>query len=457
MFAIFGICGLLFFILARPQEYFLVLQKLPLLYVFVAAAAGGFLLDVRLRLLELRGTPILKLVLLFMGWTTLCNAVMAGQHLVQSSIELAILFVLFATIAHGVQRLRTLRIVTGTLLMTCLGLAALGVHQGMQERTCIILDEEHGGEGTPDGRSCEMAEDCFGDDAEPGVEYRCEKGGLFDTFSIEDRVRYRGELQDPNELGLTICIGGFSMLIAFANQRRRKGTILVAALGSGLVFWCVLATQSRGGIVVFALIGAVYFARRFGVAGLIAGAAMAAPVLAVAGRSGDKADQSTQLRYEAWASGLQMWKHSPVFGVGQRQFIDHHYMTAHNSYVLSLAELGLVGMVLFISMLVLTVKTLIIGVRELERVPGAKPAQAWALGILASFIGMMFSINTLSFCWHSVLWIFLGLGGAWVSVVRTHKPDFEVKLTFRDVAIIVAMCAAYALVVLPIYLRSKGE
>ena len=103
MFAIFGICGLLFFILARPQEYFLVLQKLPLLYVFVAAAAGGFLLDVRLRLLELRGTPILKLVLLFMGWTTLCNAVMAGQHLVQSSIELAILFVLFATIVGAGQ------------------------------------------------------------------------------------------------------------------------------------------------------------------------------------------------------------------------------------------------------------------------------------------------------------------------------------------------------------------
>ena len=223
------------------------------------------------------------------------------------------------------------------------------------------------------------------------------------------------------------------------------------------MFWCVLATQSRGGIVVFALIGAVYFARRFGVAGLIAGAAMAAPVLAVAGRSGDKADQSTQLRYEAWASGLQMWKQSPVFGVGQRQFIEHHYMTAHNSYVLSLAELGLIGMVLFISMLVLTVKTLVIGVRELDRVPGAKPAQAWALGLLASFVGMMFSINTLSFCWHSVLWIFLGLGGAWVSVVRTHKPDFEVKLTVRDVAFIALGCAAYALVVLPLYLRSKGE
>ncbi|MBK9032570.1 MAG: O-antigen ligase family protein [Myxococcales bacterium] len=457
MFSIFGICGLLFFILARPQEYFVVLQKLPMLYLFVGAAAGGYLLDVKLRLLELRATPILKLVAVFLLWTTLSNVLMAGPQLTHNSIELAILFVLFATIAHGVQRLRTLRVVAATLMLTCLGLSAVGVHQGLQDRTCIILDEEHGGEGTPDGRPCELAEDCFGDDAEPGSEYRCEKGGLFDTFSIEDRVRYRGELQDPNELGLTICIGGFSLLIAFANQRRRLGTIAIAILGSGLVFWCVLATQSRGGIVVFALIGAVYFARRFGVAGLIAGAAMAAPVLAVAGRSGDKADQSTQLRYEAWSAGLQMWKQSPVFGVGQRQFVEHHFMTAHNSYVLSLAELGIVGMVLFISMLVLTVKTLVLGIRQLEHVPGARPAQAWALALLASFVGMMFSINTLSFCWHSVLWIFLGLGGAWVSVVRTHKPDFEVKLTFRDFAFITVACVSYALVILPIYLRSKGE
>lgn len=457
MFSIFGICGLVFFILARPQEYFTVLQKLPMLYIFVAAAAGGFALDVRLRLLELRGTPILKLALVFLGWTTLCNAMVASNQLMHNSIELAILFVVFATIAHAVQRLRTLRVVAATLMITCVGLSALGVHQGLQDRTCIALDEEHGGEGTPDGRPCEMADDCFGDDAEPGVEYRCEKGGLLDTFSIEDRVRYRGELQDPNELGLTICIGGFSLLVAFANQRRRWGTIVVAVGGSLLVFWCVLATQSRGAIIVFALIGAVYFARRFGVAGLIAGAALAAPVLAVAGRSGEKADQSTQLRYEAWASGLNMWKHSPIFGVGQRQFIEHHYLTAHNSYVLSLAEVGLPGMVLFISMLVLTVKTLVVGVRELDRVPGARPAQAWALGILASFVGMMFSIHTLSFCWHSVLWIFLGLGGAWVSVVRTHKPDFEVKLTLRDFAIITAGCLAYAVVVLPLYLRSKGE
>lgn len=456
MFSIFGICGLLFFILARPQEYFTALQKLPMLYLFVAAAAGGYALDVKLRLLELRATPMLRWVLAFIGWTLLCNVMKAGPAFQHNLIELIILFILFATIGHAVQRLRTLRVVAATLMITCLGLTVVGIHQGMQERSCIVTDEEHPGEGEPDGRPCEMADDCYGDDAEPGSEYRCEKSGLFDTFTIEDRVRYRGELQDPNELGMAICIGGFSLLIAFANQRRRLGTIAIAAIGSVLVFWCVLSTQSRGGIIVFALVGGVYFARRFGIAGLLAAAAFAAPVLAVAGRSGDKADASTQLRYEAWGAGLQMWKASPIFGVGQRQFAEHHSLTAHNSYVLSLAELGFPGMVLFICLLVLAVKTFVIGIRQLDRIPEARPAQAWALALLASFAGMLFSINTLSFCWHSVMWIFLGLSAAWVSVVRTHKPDFEVTLALRDIMIVAVACAAYAVVVLPLYLRSKG-
>lgn len=457
MFAIFGICGLIFFILARPQEYFEILQKLPLLYIFCAGAIGGFVLDIKLRRLEPRQTPILRLVIVFMLWTTVCNLVNAREQLVKLTIELGILFVLFATIAHGVQRLRTLRVVAATLLITCMGLVVVTVDQGLQDRSCILSVGEHGGEGVPDGRFCELADDCYGYDAEPGAEYRCEKAGMFGTFSVEDRVRYRGELQDPNELGLAVCIGGFAMLIAFANQRRRVGTIAMAVVGSGLVLWCVLLTQSRGAVLVFALVGSVYFVKRFGMAGVVAAAAFALPLAMLGGRSGDKADQSTQLRYEAWAAGVQMWKHSPIFGVGQRQFGEHHFMAAHNSYVLSLAELGIVGMVLFVAMMVLTLKTLVKGVLVLEDIPEARPAQVWALALISSFAGMLFSINTLSFCYHSVLWIFLGLGGAWVSMVKTHKPDFEVKLTLRDVAIITACCLAYAIVILPLYLRSKGE
>lgn len=457
MFAIIGICGLIFFILARPQEYFEILQRLPLLYLFCAGAIGGFVLDIKLRRLEPRPTPILRLVIAFFLWALVCNIVNARAQLVKLIIESAILFVMFSTIAHGVQRIRTLRAVAATLLLTCMGFVLVTIDQGLSDRSCILSVGEHGGEGVPDGRFCEVPDDCYGYDAEPGAEYRCEKQGPFGTFSVEDRVRYRGELQDPNELGLTVCIGGFALIIGFANQRRRISTIAMAVVGSFLVLWCVQLTQSRGAILVFALVGSVYFVRRFGIGGVIAGAAFALPLTMVGGRSGESADQSTQLRYEAWSAGLKMWKHSPLFGVGQRQFGEHHFLAAHNSYVLSLAELGLPGMVLFISMLVLTVKTFIRGVMILEGVPGSRPAQVWGMALLSSFCGMLFSINTLSFCYHSVLWIFLGLGGAWVSVVRTHKPDFEIKLTRRDYTIITACCLAYALVLLPIYLKSKGE
>lgn len=457
MFGIFGICGLLVFILARPQEYIEVLQRLPMLYLFCAGAVGGFVLDVKLRRLEPRPVPILRWVILFMLWATICNVVKAGPILVKNTIELGILFILFATIAHGVQSLRALRAVAGTVMMVCLFLTVVCIHQGLQERSCIVTDPEHPGEGIPDGRPCEMANGCYGHDAEPGFEYRCEKAGLFGTYSIEDRVRYRGELHDPNELGMTVCIGAFSFLVAFANQRRRALTIVLAALGGAAVMYCVILTQSRGAILVFALVGSVYAVRRFGIAGIVAGGMAALPLIALGGRSGDKADASTQLRYEAWSSGIQMFKRSPIFGVGQRQFGEHHFMTAHNSYVLALAELGFIGLVLFITLLYLSVKTLIRGVIELEHVPGARPAQAWAMALLASFAGMLFSINTLSFCYHSVLWIFLGLAAAWVSVVRHHKPDFDVRITGRDFAYIVAGCAAFAFVILPVFVRLKGE
>lgn len=456
MFAVFGICGLLVFMLARPQEYVEVLTRLPMLYLFCAGAVGGIAIDIKLRRLEPHPVPIMPWVIAFLVWAVICVAVKASAQLVPNVIEVGILFVLFSTISHGVQRFRTFRILTATVMVVCVFLTVVCIHQGLQDRSCIMTDPEHPGEGVPDGRECVMSDACYGEDAEPGAEYRCEKAGLFGTYSIEDRVRYRGELHDPNELGMTICIGALSFMIAFANQRRRAGTIALAVLGGLMVLYCVVLTQSRGAIVVFAIVCGVYVARRYGIAGMIAGAAAAAPVLALGGRSGSKADASTQLRYEAWSAGLEMFKRSPIFGVGKRQFGEHHFMTAHNSYVLAFAEMGFPGLVLFICLLFLTLKTLIRGVIDLNHVSGARPAQVWAMSLIASFCGMMFSINTLSFCYHTVLWVFLGLGGAWVSVVRHHKPDFDVRITLREFFFIVVGCAAFVAVVLPVFLRLKG-
>ena len=457
MFAIPGICALVVFILARPQEFLEILQRVPLLYVFSAAAVVGFLVDLRLRRLQPVAAPSLKWVLLFLGWATVCNvAKVPSAELMTHTIELAILFVIYATLAHGVQGWRAFHVVAGTVMGTCLFLSAVCAHQGLQPRGCVAVDDTRPGEGRADDRPCETAEACYGQGAEPGAEYVCERIGMFGTFTVEDRVRYRGELHDPNELALTVIFGATALLVAFGLRKRTTGWVTFAVVGVLLVGFCVIETASRGGMVGLLIVGAVYFVRRYGIRGLIAGAVAGAPLILLGGRSGANAATSTEQRYEAWDAGLQMFRHNPIFGVGHRMFTDHHYLTAHNSYVLTLAELGFVGQVLFVALMAINGKMLWAGIHELEGVPGAEVARIWALALFAAFCGIAFQIFTLSFAYHSVLWIFFGMCGAWASAVRHHKPDFEVRLTVRDLGLIVIGCAVFSFLILPLFLRYKG-
>jgi hypothetical protein len=463
VFAIPGICALIVFILCRPQEFIELLAKIPMLYLFAGAAVAGFALDLKLRRLQPIAAPTLPWVIALVAWTLICNAVKVPDKFTGLAIELAILFVLYGTIAHGVQRFRSFQVVAATLLAACMFLSFVAFHQGFQDHECLMVNDLNPGEGVTDGRECvgpHNPDACYGPGAEPGAEYRCEKVGLFGTYTIEDRVRYRGEVNDPNELALTICIGGLAFLIAFVQRRRSPAAVVFGVLAGVMVVWTVLLTQSRGGLVVALAVPGVYFVKRYGFAGLLAAAAAAIPVLAMSGGGGrdeSAAAVSTELRYEAWAEGIAMWKESPLFGVGQRQFGEHHFMTAHNSYVLALAEIGFVGLCLFVIVLYLSIKGLWIALKRLEHVEGAQVARVWGMALLAGLFGMMFQIGTLSFAWHSVLWVFLGLSAAWVGAVRHHMPDLEVKITIRDIVVVVSACALYVLIVLPLFLKWKGK
>lgn len=457
LFALPGIALLIIFILARPQEFLPLLQRVPFLHVFTVLAVVGYVIDLRLRRLQPIATNTLPWVICLLVWAVISTAINAPEQLVARILEMAILFALYGTIAHGVQRFRTFQFVAGVLTVTCVFIAAVCFHQGLSPRECIGGEEQEGAiEGGPDGRPCELSEQCRGPDAEPGFEYRCEHVGLFGTYSVEDRVRYRGELHDPNEVALTICAGGMAMLIAFGLRRRRALTLVPTVLGVALVLATVWLTQSRGGLVAAMLVPGIYVVRRWGLRALIPAGLVAAPVLMLGGRSGEAADLSTSMRYDAWATGLDMWHHSPIYGVGARMFSEHHFLTAHNSYVLMLAELGIVGLFLFVAILYLCVKTLVVGLRELALVPGTDAAQVWGMALLAAMAGIIFQINTLSFSYHSVLWLFFGLCGAWYSAVRHHRPQLEIKLTPRDLVVVGGASLAYSTVVLPIYLKAKG-
>jgi hypothetical protein len=457
VFALPGIGLLIIFILARPQEFWPLLQKVPFLHLGAALAVIGYIVDIRLHRLQPVAVNTLPWVLGFFGWCLVSIAINLPEALPRTGLELAILVALYGTIAHGVQRFRTMQFVMGVLATTCVFIAAVCFHQGFAPKQCVGGEAVVGGvEGKPDGRACSDSLQCLGPDAEPGLVYRCERVGLFDTYTIGNRVRYVGELHDPNEVALTIAAAGIALLIAFALRKKRAGGQLAMVLGVMLLLATVWLTRSRGGLVAAMLVPGVYVFRRFGLRAVIPLVLAAVALLVLGGRSDASASVSTHLRYEAWSAGLDMLKQNPFFGVGPRMFTDYHYLTAHNTYVLTLAELGVVGMFLFVALLYLCFKTLYVGMKELARIPGTAAPQVWGMALMAGLAGIAFQINTLSMAYHSFVWLFFGLVGAWYSAVRHHRPALKIGLTLRDLLAVAVIVVGYAFVALPLFLRYKG-
>jgi hypothetical protein len=457
LFALPGIAFLIIFILARPQEFIPLLQRVPFLHLFTVLAVVGYVIDLRLRRLQPIATNTLPWVVALFAWAVLTTGINMPADLMGRAVEIGILFALYGTIAHGIQRFRTFQWVVGVLAATCLFISFVCTHQGLSPRQCIGGEESEGAiEGKPDGRFCETSEQCRGPDAEPGKEYRCEHVGLFGTYSVEDRVRYRGDLHDPNEVCLTICAGAMAMLIGFSLRKKAAFSKVAMYAGVALVIVTVWLSQSRGGLVAMMLVPGVYLIRRYGFKIVIPLALVAVPVMLLGGRYDENAELSTAMRYDAWAAGLDMWHHSPIYGVGAREFGEHYWMAAHNSYLLSLAELGIVGLTIFLAIIFLCFKTLIVGMRELRPLPGTRVAIVWGMALLAALAGIIFQINTLSFLYHPVLWMFVGLVGAWYSCVRHHKPELEIKVTAKDFCFIVVAALAYSVLILPLYLKAKG-
>jgi O-antigen ligase len=451
MLALPGIILLVVFIYAHPQEFFERLRIIPLLYVFLALALFGIALDLRLRNIRIRSTPLLPWIALFFVWSAFTVIIRTPSSALSSISGLAICVTLYLLIAHGVQTFRALHMIAGAVLSMVILICFVGAHQGFAPMGCLVVDQSTRGEtsaGTPDGRPCDSIRTCYLGEVEPGADYACEHIGLFGTTSVGGgRVRYRGVLQDPNELSLAGAVG---LPLAFAYGATRKKTLArgtVSVLTFALVLLCAILTGSRGGQLVFLTVLGAYGLKRFGAKGLVLGATLAAPLLLLGGRSGEEASSSTAERLDSWATALSIWRSHPILGVGLGQFTEHNYMTAHNSYLLALSELGLPGMLVFSIMVYLSAKIPFVILRDMGAAPvgdtgalaGASVVRPWAMSLIAAFAGLAVGIFFLSFTYHYVLWIYLGLSGALYSAVRTHDLSFKVRFGLPDLAVVFTM------------------
>lgn len=455
MFILPGILGLVFLIFIRPFEFIEALQGIPMLYMAFGLAVFGYAVDVRLGFSDVRPAPQLFWTALFFIWCVVTGIVKAPGMLIEPAIQLMVALTLFYLVAHGVRTFRMFEILAAGVLVCSLWVCAVCVHQGLTDTQCIALapNEHYMAVGKPDGRACEQVETCYGPAAEPGFSYRCDHAGLFGTTSIADRVRYLGVLQDPNEVSLVVA-SALPIAFAFHQTRRKKGTLLLLLLSLLLVAATVVMSKSRGGQLVFLSVVGIYFVVKYGWKGAMLGAIGALPVLALAAGGRSDADASSMERLECWFAGVWMFRSDPVFGVGFGQFTQHHFLTAHNSYVLAAGELGLAGIVAWASVMWLSVKIPFTAMLDLKRVPGAEVARAWAVALLAAMCGMCVGVFFLSFNYHYILWLFVGLTGAFYMAVKGHLPAWKVPFGWKDIVVVTAGCI-WIIGVIFLYTRGK--
>ena len=450
--AFVGALLLVFVIIIRPQEFIPAVESFGLLNLATGIAALGVAVELGLGSLKRLGSPQLPWVFAFLAWCYVTVIVRAGVYELDSTNRTILFSVIFMLVVMlGCRTMGRLRGMAAMLLLLGMVLAYVGITQASHPFECIRLSAEdvrkgQRTNGMPTGMACVTSRlECDADEraaspfyAAEEFEYVCEKPGPFDTFTMaHGRVRWRGILADPNELSMAL---GAALAFAFFFHRMAKTKLRHPLVVTVIVIigMCVVRSQSRSGVLVLLAVVGVYFVRRYGIAkGLIVGAMMAAPVLMLGGRSGEEADSSSEERAGALFQGVDLVRQYPVFGVGRGLFGDHYFITAHNSYLLAASELGIPGMLLWSVVMYVTMK--IPFTLAFRTPPGTDPAiKEFAVAMFVSLLAFLVGITFLSFAYHNLLWIYIGLSGALYGVAREKVPGFNVKLVGKEVAWIAA-------------------
>lgn len=438
MLVLVSIVTLLVFVFVRPHEMIPALASVPLLNLLFAFTLVALVIDSRVKI---RVTAQIGAAFAFLSWSLASLAIAGREDLIEGAIELTTPVVLFVSIAWGAGNFRRLALAS-TVVVSCSALlAVVGAHQSRAERGCVEYTAQGGADRsvqTFDGRSCESRMTCYEDTDKIDVEYTCEHIGLLGTNSFSGRVRYRGILNDPNEFALALA-AALPLLLAVARIRSRLRWKLAVPIVIAAAVISVLASGSRGGLLALLVTVAVFLVYRYRGWGLLVTGFAGLAGLLVGGRGSAAAASSVYERYDAWSVALGLLRHQPIFGVGHDGFLDHHYLTAHNSYLLIAAESGLVGLVLFSVVLYASIKIPLVILLRLEPGPETTVARTWALALFASLAALMTGMLFLSLSYHQVIWVYLGLAGALYASLRASDPSFSIRFGVPDLLAVLVL------------------
>lgn len=248
----------------------------------------------------------------------------------------------------------------------------------------------------------------------------------------DGRIQYIGIFSDPNDLGLLFV----SVLPMAFHLARRGGLLGLARLvwlaGAGLLVYGVYLTNSRGAMLAVAAMLGVWLWLRRGIvtAVVVAGGGLALmQMLPSRLQELDASEESAAGRVDAWYQGLQMFQSKPVFGVGAHNFTEFNYLTAHNSFVLVLAETGFIGYTIWLAFVGYCFWMMFTLCRSPMKTADPASNEAWGVErefgvtLLLSLCGFFAAAFFLSRSYVIVLYLLAAMVVAEYTMARARFPD----------------------------------
>lgn len=273
------------------------------------------------------------------------------------------------------------------------------------------------------------------------------RGALFSYFiyggNVEGRAAWNYVYGNPNDLA-SLCLLPLSFAIGMLVGERERWVRYCAAAGVIILPFVILLTQSRGAFIALAIFAAIALKAQKKGRGrvlLLAGAAVA--VIAIAApasvwerlgtlskvTSAEAAataqdEGSARQRIEIWRVARTIFAENPVTGVGLGAYSNAHYVysqratfdrtalgrrDAHSTYLILLAETGIVGFLLFFSMVGVTVRAAERARRRIKSVAPTRASQLFymELGLLGYFVAGIwgsYSMMVLTYLYLAVIY-----------------------------------------------------
>ncbi len=269
--------------------------------------------------------------------------------------------------------------------------------------------------------------------------------------------RLTGARADSNVLATLLLV---STVFAAALAIVLRGVPLAAPLSLGAALFGLFglfATFSRGGVVALVVVvfaGLIYGGRwRKGMA-LLGLAAILVGAMYVAGAAGGGSgadrllDSSTNGRSSIWTVGWRMVTANPVIGVGSGNYrtAEPHYLlsspglipadqfiidtpyVAHNIYLHVLAEMGVIGLVLFLGLIALSIGSAMRAV-SIAQSRHDRSLEVLGRALAIALIGILAADFFVSEQYSKQLWVLLAMGPALLSIA--NRPA-ETRFGRRD-------------------------